>query len=284
MQFLVVLSYFNRKIGPTVFYSFPKKRLNEEDTAIVPNLMDQIISEGFFTYSFNSSYTLNYYFEIDSEWARANKDLLMISIIFKESPSTETEKAVFTLCIEFTEWLKSKEKVFTAFYENTNLTSLNNPKEIKNNKILVKAWIKEFYIACADEIQEKLEEDNIITLLEKKDTLEILKLLSNNPMPINSLKKWYLETFPHRNFHKIISNLYKYHLVNIPKIGGRKNPPFNVYITKEVKPIINLVVLKNRLIKKFIKTNFKEPSNSLEKYSEEFHEFLKNVISEEQVV
>lgn len=284
MEFLVVLSYFNRKIGPTIFYSFPKRSINEEETTTVPILMDQIISEGFFTYSFNSSYTMNYYFEIDSEWARAKKELLMISIIFKESPSTETEKAIFTLCIEFAEWLKSKEKVFTAFYKKTNLYSLNNQKEIQSNNNLVKAWIKEFYKTCTDEIQEKLEEDNIITLLEKTDTLEILKLLSNNPVPINSLKKWYLETFPHRNFHRLITNLYKYHLVNIPKIGGRKKPPFNVYITKEVKTIINLVVLKNKLIKKFIKTNFKKTTDSLEKNSEEFHEFLKSVFSEEQIV
>ncbi|MFX1409779.1 MAG: hypothetical protein ACFFA6_05475, partial [Promethearchaeota archaeon] len=174
MQFIVVLSYFNRKIGPTIFYSFPKNKLNEENTTIIPNLMDQIISEGFFTYSFNSSYTLNYYFEINSEWARANKELLMISIIFHQPPSIETEKAVFTLCIEFTDWLKSKEGLFTAFYEKTNPINRNCQNKIKTNKSIVKAWIKEFYYTTADEIQEKLEEDYIISLLEKKDTLETL--------------------------------------------------------------------------------------------------------------
>jgi len=67
MEFYIVFSYFDKIIGPTVFYTYPKKRLNEKEASIVANLMDQMISEGFFTYSFNGCNTLNYYFEIDSD-------------------------------------------------------------------------------------------------------------------------------------------------------------------------------------------------------------------------
>ncbi|MFW9937552.1 MAG: hypothetical protein ACFFD5_07875 [Candidatus Thorarchaeota archaeon] len=284
MEFYIVFSYFDKIIGPTVFYTYPKEKLNENEACIVANLMDQMISEGFFTYSFNGCNTLNYYFEIDSEWARGYKEFLMISVIFKDSISAEIEKVVFSLCNEFSEWLKERDDIFIAFYKNYN--SENQNKQITNNneKKMVKTWIKELYLAIIDEVQEKHEEGFITTLLEKKSVIETLDYLSKNPSPIIDLKTWYNERFPHENFYKTITNLYKQQIVDVPKRGGKRKAPFNVYVRKEVKTIVNLIILKNKLIKEFIKNNIIENTRILEKNAEEFHVFLKSVFSEKQIV
>jgi hypothetical protein len=284
MDFYIILSYFDRKIGPTIFHTYPKKRLNEEEASTVANLMDQMISEGFFTYSFNGCNTLNYYFEIDSDWARGNKEFLMISVIFEESISAEIEKIVFSLCNEFSEWLKEKQYVFIAFYRNNNSNHRNTQITNSTEKKLIKIWIKELYIAIIDEIQEKHEEGFITTLLEKKSVLATLDYLTKNPLPITELKIWYNENFPHENFYKMISNLYKQQIIDLPKLGGKRKAPFTVYVRKEVKTIINLINMKNKLIKEFIKNNIIEDTRILEKNSKEFHIFLKSVFSEKQVV
>ena len=284
MEFYIVFSYFDKIIGPTVFYTYPKKRLNEKEASIVANLMDQMISEGFFTYSFNGCNTLNYYFEIDSEWARGNKEFLMISVIFKDSISAEIEKIVFSLSNEFSEWLKERKDIFIAFYKNYNSDNRNNQITNKNEKKLIKTWIKELYLAIIDEIQEKHEEGFITTLLEKKSVLGTLDYLSKNPSPITDLKFWYNEHFPHENFYKTISGLYKQQLVDLPKTGGKRKAPFTVYVRKEVKTIVNLIIMKNKLIKEFIKNNIIEDTRILEKNAKEFHTFLKTVFSEKQIV
>lgn len=282
MQPIVVLSYFDRKIGPTIFSNYPERGFKESEALIVKKLMDQIISEGFFTYSFNSSYLVNYYFEIDSEWARGKKEFLMLSVLFREPTSIEIEKTIFTLSIEFTEWLKKTPDIFTAFYLRSSMVE-QEQMSIKNNSNLVKSWIKEFYEAVIDETHKKIEKSNITSLLENKDVMKTLELLSKSPISIKDLEKWYIKTFPHNNFHRRISTLFKYHLINIPKIGGRKKAPFNVHISDEVKTIANLVKLKNNLIKKFIQSNFSKAMQDLEKSTKQLQNFLKKVFSEKQI-
>ncbi|GAH60485.1 unnamed protein product [marine sediment metagenome] len=73
MKPIVALSYFHRKIGPLVFYSYPESMLDEQLSARIANIMDQTVSEGFFTHSFEKNNSNNYYFEIHSDWARGNK-------------------------------------------------------------------------------------------------------------------------------------------------------------------------------------------------------------------
>jgi len=284
MKWTIVLSYFHRKIGPSIFCSYPEEKLKDEDVELVVNLMDQIISEGFFTYSFNHSYTMNYYFEIDSNWSRGKKEFLMISIIFNQAPSIETEKIVFTLSNEFSEWLKSQKEIFPAFYSINDIESdkQDNEEIIIKNKSLVKTWIEEFYWAIMEEIQEKIEEDSIISSFDRKDFLATLILLSKGPTSIKDLKEWYSEEFPQNSFRKVISTLFRNQLVFVPQIGGKKKSPFNVHVSKEVKTIINLISLKNKLIKKFVE-NYKTNGQKIEKEIELFQNILKRVLSEPQI-
>ena len=81
-------------------------------------LLDQTVSEGFFTHSFENNSSNNYYFEIHSDWARGNKEMLMVSIIFDQQINSEIEQNVNVLCTEFLEKLLSNEEIYTAFYIN----------------------------------------------------------------------------------------------------------------------------------------------------------------------
>ncbi|MFX1281698.1 MAG: hypothetical protein ACFFA3_20270, partial [Promethearchaeota archaeon] len=103
MKTIVALSYFHRKIGPLVFFSHPKNSLDKELSAKIANIMDQQYNEGFFTHSFENLKSLNYYFEIHSDWARGNKEMLMVSIVLDQQIPEEIEKILSNLCAEESE-------------------------------------------------------------------------------------------------------------------------------------------------------------------------------------
>jgi hypothetical protein len=79
----------------------------------------------------------------------------------------------------------------------------------------------------------------------------------------------------------MILALLKSHMVDIPKIDGKRNPPFLVYISKEIKNIVKLIISKNKLIKQFLQINFK--FQPFEKENQELHNFLKRLLSKSQI-
>lgn len=277
MEFFITLSYFDRKIGPIVFYNYPIEFLEKHLVERITHIMDQILTEGFFTFSFDTFYSLNYYFEINSTWARGLKDSLMISAIFDERISMEIEKAILTLCIEFSEWMKSKDRIFTAFYRNypEYYQSQGNKKRIDENLIHVKSWVQEFYNAILELIQEKITEENITSLIENKDVLMTLKYLLYGPITVENLKEWYTANFPNGNFYKLLIKLIRNQMILIPNIGKSKNPPFNIYIVEDLKKIVNIIELKNALLKRFIRKHQTESTEAIEKKSKEIHKIMK---------
>jgi len=217
---IAALSYFHRKIGPLVFYSYPENMLNEHLSTRIANIMDQTVSEGFFTHSFEQNISNNYYFEIPSDWARGNKDMLMVSIIFEQQINSEIEQNVNILCTEFIEKLLSYEEIFTAFYIN----DINNFEEqdkdlIHKNNSLIKLWVKELYWATLEETREKSEEEKIATLLNKKHIFLTLKKLSKGPIAIDGLREWHNITFPKFDFNELIGTLVSKQFIFINQIG-----------------------------------------------------------------
>ncbi|MFX0002040.1 MAG: hypothetical protein ACFE9C_12565 [Candidatus Hodarchaeota archaeon] len=113
----VALSYFARKKGPLVFYAYPKGILEEDFSIQIANIMDQVFKEGFFVHqSSKVPSSLNYYFEIPSEWARGGKEMLMISVILDKLPNRLLEKSIQEICTEFALQLKNSEGLFKALY------------------------------------------------------------------------------------------------------------------------------------------------------------------------
>ena len=220
MKPIVALSYFHRKIGPLVFYSYPENLLDEQLSARIANIMDQTVSEGFFTHSFEKNNSNNYYFEIHSDWARGNKEMLMVSIIFDQQINSEIEQSVNILCTEFIEKLLSNEEIYTAFYIN-DINNFDEPDKdlIYKNNSLIKLWVKELYWAALEDTREKSEEEKIATLLNKKFVFLTLKKLSKGPIALDGLREWYNDTFPKLDFKELIDTLVSKQFIFINQIG-----------------------------------------------------------------
>ncbi len=278
MEFFTTLSYFNKKIGPLVFYSYPYNDLEKYVKERIANIMDQVLTEEFVTFSFDKYHSLNYYFEIDSDWARGYKETLMLSVIFDDHISIEMEKAILTICIELSDWLKSKKNIFTGFYEtySTYYQDKKSRNIIDENSLIIKSWVEEFYNAILEAVQEKDEKEDITAFIEKENILMILKYLSRGPITIEHLKEWYIRKYPDDNFYKIIRNLITVQMIVIPNVGRSKNPPFNVYIAEDIKAIIRLISVKNRLLKMFIKNHQKESPEAIEKRAKNLQEIIEN--------
>jgi hypothetical protein len=274
MEFFITLTYFNRKIGPMVFYSYPISITDEDLIEKIASIMDLLTSEQFVTYSFNNHHSLNYYFEIKSTWARGEIETLLISTVFQESVPIEIEKAILTLCIEFSEWLKGKENIFKGFYQHDPKFYQTHSKIIDDTSFEVKSWVEEFYRAVSEVVQEKITEESITSFIEKENVLETLKFISNGPVSLEKLREWYTKEFPESNIYKLMIDLIKNRMITIPNVGKSESPPFKVYISEDIKRIIELIDLKNRLLKRFITANQKESSEEIQKRSKELEEIL----------
>ncbi|MFX1590197.1 MAG: hypothetical protein ACFFC1_18815, partial [Promethearchaeota archaeon] len=220
MKTIAALSYFHRKIGPIVFYSYPESMLDDALSLRIANIMDQTVSEGFFTHSFESKNSMNYYFEIHSDWARGNQDMLMVSLIFNQQTNPEIEQSILGLLEEFSERLKSNEEIFTAFYINDINNFEEKDKEIiHTNNSLVKLWVKELYWGAVEETREKSEEEKIAALLNKKHIFLTLKKLSKGPITLEGLREWFIENFPKLSFNELIDILVEKQFIFINQIG-----------------------------------------------------------------
>ncbi|TFG13960.1 MAG: hypothetical protein EU535_04145 [Promethearchaeota archaeon] len=221
MNTIVTISWFHRKIGPIVIYSYPENILDDDLSVRIANIMDQTFNEGFFTHSFENVNSMNYYFEIHSDWARGNKEMLMVSLIFEQLTSPEMEHDVQYLFKEFSEKLQSNEEIFTAFYIN-DLNSFDDEidkENITKNDSLIKLWVKELYWATVEKTREKTEEEKIALLLNEKHIFSTLKKLSKGPITLEGLAEWFNEKFSDKNFSKMIETLVNKQFIFINQIG-----------------------------------------------------------------
>ncbi len=220
MKTICALCYFHRKIGPIVWYSYPEGLLNENLSIRIANIMDQTFNEGFFTHSFENLNSMNYYFEIHSDWARGNKEMLMVSIIFDQQTTPEIENNVLTLCSEFSERLQANDQIFSAFYikDMNNFEKIDQDLIVKNDS-LIKLWVNNLYWAIIEDTREKSEEEKIAILLNNKHIFMTLKKLSSGPLPLEWLSEWFEKSFPDKNFDEMIENLEEKQLIFINQIG-----------------------------------------------------------------
>lgn len=181
--------------------------------------MDQQFSEGFFTHSFENLKSMNYYFEIHSDWARGNKEMLMVSAVFDQQILPEIEEKISELCIEFSEQLQSNEEIYTAFYINDVNYHENEKEIIIKNEALVKAWLINLYWTIIEDIREKTEEEKIAILMNDKHMFETLERLSKGPIPLEWLREGFIEDFPNKDFDEIIKTLVDRQFIFINQIG-----------------------------------------------------------------
>ncbi|MFX1237811.1 MAG: hypothetical protein ACFE8P_08840 [Promethearchaeota archaeon] len=219
MNIIVALSYFHRKIGPINIYTYPEMGLAQNLSLRIANIMDQTFNEGFFTHSFKNTYSMNYYFEITSEWARGSRDMLMVSVIFDQQTTIEIEQKVSRLLSEFAVNLQSNEEIYAGFYIN-DLSNFEDFKDqiIENHEIM-KGYVRDLFRTVKEDTREKSEEEVIASLLSKNHIFLTLKKLSQGPMTLDGLSEWFHETFVHKDFNEMIDILVDNNFIFKNKIG-----------------------------------------------------------------
>jgi hypothetical protein len=211
MTITITLSWFHRKIGPSVYYEYPDSNLQPEDLAKIPDLMDTKFEEGFFHHSFTNLYLFNYFFEIESKWARGHKEMLLMSVCFTDPISTQIQHDILIQCIDFANRLKETADMYKAFYKDSSPSSdfsIENEQDeiVKKYKKLI-LWIRDVYWNIVSFSREKFEEEITAELLNLPSVYEIIKFLSKGPVAKEVLLKWYNQQFPELNLEELLSKL-----------------------------------------------------------------------------
>jgi hypothetical protein len=143
----VALSYFAQKKGPLVFYAYPESNLEEAFSIQIVNIMDQVFREGFFVHhSSTVPFTLNYYFEIPSEWARGSKEMLMVSVILDKLTNKPLEQRIQEICTDFVLQIKNTKGLFKALYMDViDKIPEKDRSDIRKINESLKAKIKALY-------------------------------------------------------------------------------------------------------------------------------------------
>jgi hypothetical protein len=215
---IVILSYFHTKIGPSIFYSFPKKQLEEEISARIYDIMDQPNREEFLTQSFENLKLLNYYFQINSEWARGSSEMLMLSIMVSQQLSAEIEDSILNLCKKFSERMQTNENMFTGFHiKEINNHDENDKDLIRKNNFLIKSWVQELYWEILEVTRKISEEEKITSLLDDRYIFESLEKMAKEVKKINNEINMYEDSLIKNstirdalsNLDRIIDDLYE---------------------------------------------------------------------------
>ena len=151
----IILSFFNRKKGPIVFHSYPENAIIESEVIEITQNMTQAFKKEFFVqYSSTIPSSLNYYFEIHSDWARGKKEMLLLSIMINKPITSIMEKRVQPICLDFATQIKNEENTFKALYINDiDSRSEKEQFEIKLYYNGLKERIKHFYIQLIESLQ-----------------------------------------------------------------------------------------------------------------------------------
>ncbi len=116
---LIVLSYFDKIIGPRIFLSYPDAKLELEGDLIdkLMKFFDLDINETFFEIILINKHKriINLYFELKSEWARGKKELVMLSLIMKEDYDS---RLIYSFLVDTVQKIISTENIFKAFYKD----------------------------------------------------------------------------------------------------------------------------------------------------------------------
>jgi small GTP-binding protein len=79
----VVLSYFHTHKGPQVLHAIPPDLSEDKETDLCRTL-DFLENEGFFVQQYTNYKTANLYFEIPSDWARGNAEMVLVTLIMED--------------------------------------------------------------------------------------------------------------------------------------------------------------------------------------------------------
>nr|MDO8087879.1 ADP-ribosylation factor-like protein [Candidatus Sigynarchaeum springense] len=140
----LVLMHFNAQQGPIAFDAIPKAISKEIEAALI-RLFDVSEGEGFFEHQSKvrgEPFTCaNYLFFMDSQWARGNKEMAMLSLTVDDGLKPSIFESTLS---KFAAALKGIKDGYKGFYVKSDK---KDPGIEKANK-LIKLLITDCYEAC----------------------------------------------------------------------------------------------------------------------------------------
>ncbi|MBY9014255.1 MAG: hypothetical protein KGD68_01045 [Candidatus Lokiarchaeota archaeon] len=110
------------------------------------SLYKSAYTERYFIHQSSNLSSLNYYFEIHSDWARGNKEMLMISVILNTRITKSIEDIILSICIDFETELTVIKDIYKALYDkDLDMFSDEEQSDIEKISRNLRAKIKEFY-------------------------------------------------------------------------------------------------------------------------------------------
>jgi len=145
-QTIVSLTYFKRRSGPLIYYYYPENSLTVTEKASIVDTMISASNEKYFIHQSSNLSSLNYYFEILSDWARGKKEMLMISVILNTKITKSIEDIILSICIDFETDLTSIKDIYKALYDK-DLGSFSDEEQSDIEKIsrILRTKIKELH-------------------------------------------------------------------------------------------------------------------------------------------
>ena len=132
----VILSYFNDKLGPVIFSSFPVQQHTLALKNIMNKFMDFFAKSGYLIYIKNDKKIFNTSFEIPSTLNRGK--ILMISISVIVSKSDNLDNVIIEKLKTFKAVLKVKKDIYFGFHDDGS-------EIFKEKNKLIKSYIKTLY-------------------------------------------------------------------------------------------------------------------------------------------
>ena len=145
-QTIVSLTFFKRRTGPLIYYYYPENSLKATEKASIVDTMMSASNEKYFIHQSSNLSSLNYYFEIHSDWARGKKEMLMISVILNTKITKSIEDIILSICIDFETDLTSIKDIYKALYDK-DFDSFSDEEQSDIEKIsrILRTKIKELH-------------------------------------------------------------------------------------------------------------------------------------------
>lgn len=215
----VVLSYFNAKVGPLPFYSYPETVLDETQLSQISKEFEMNFNQEFFIRSYPGYIALHHYFEIPSRKARGKVEMCLISFIFDKMPSTDMINNISFTLLELTEQLTKKPEVAAGFYR-VGYSNENNEKVMEMQDYL-RRWVRDAYDklilnSFPDEIETETDLSETKKFIKPRDRSEssvkaakneILKIIQEELLPYPAVTGVLLLDMTQVG-HKILKNNY----------------------------------------------------------------------------
>lgn len=158
--FRIVLTYFHRKEGPKVLYGTPKELIDKEIVNSCINWMDNYEGAGMHPEIGRDFHSLNYFFELSSEWASGNKEIVMISVISDSKLNEILQDNISTELSKIIESMKQKAGLFKVFYKKidempnqiSEVEKKKNLSEIEKMNRIVTDLIDNILVFCKQKV------------------------------------------------------------------------------------------------------------------------------------